>query len=215
MDFDGDQRLDLFSTSNCCDTAAFHLFRRLEDGSWSPRQRLEVTPPEKLASFTQGVMVVADWNGDGAPDLLCRKIHRNRLVIACGPFRNDETIMVTDEIDVSLSTGNVDDVWLVGFAVADWDCDGRPDLLLHRGVPGSNSGIEWCKNLGGPGLTKLAEGKLLLDITRDMDVVGFCVGDWNGDAWPDLLVSRSDERSLNEEGKHVGWRGRVWLYPRE
>jgi hypothetical protein len=40
------------------------------------------------------------------------------------------------------------------------------------------------------------------------------VCDWNGDGWPDLIVTR-DEPVKNAEGKPEGWRGMVWLYLRE
>jgi FG-GAP-like repeat len=220
VDFDGDGRLDLVSSSNCCDTTAFHLFRRLKDGSWAPRQRLELTPPEKITGLSQGFVTVADWNGDGIPDLLCQRPFGQGIVVAFGPLREKEPITLTQEIDLRPrpakgDSTNVADAWVSHFAVADWDRDGKPDLLVYRGIRGGKKGIEWLRNLGGPGLTRLAEGKLLVEITDDMNVMGFCAGDWNGDGWLDLLVSRSDEPLLNDEGKHVSWRSRVWLYLRE
>ena len=76
------------------------------------------------------------------------------------------------------------------------------------------AGIYWYRNLGGPGLTKLAERKLLLEITRDMHVRGFCVCDWSGDGYPGLIVTRQDLAPGGPDGKGE-WRGSAWFYPRE
>jgi hypothetical protein len=63
-------------------------------------------------------------------------------------------------------------------------------------------------------MPKLAEGKPLVEISSDMHVQGFCVGDWNGDGWPDLIVTRDVLSPVGPDGKH-DWRGTVWLYLRE
>lgn len=215
MDFDGDGLLDLVSSSNCCDTTAFHLFRRLKDGSWAPRQRLEITPQDKIAGLSQGFVTAADWNGDGKPDLLCERSFGQGILIALGPLSEKGPITLTQEFDLTPKSANAADCWVNGFAIADWDRDGKPDLLVYRGVRGGKKGIEWRRNLGGPGFTRLADGKLLVAITDDMNVMGFCAADWNGDRWLDLIVSRCDEPLLNDEGKHVTWRSRVWVYLRE
>ncbi|HKA08565.1 MAG TPA: VCBS repeat-containing protein, partial [Gemmataceae bacterium] len=109
-------------------------------------------------------------------------------------------------------------VW--DFAVADWDRDGKPDLLVRQAfLDGKGKhGIYWYKNLGGEraraGLPKLAEGKLLVEIESDMHVQGFCVADWNGDGWPDLIVTRDVYSPATPDGKQ-DCRGTVWLYLRE
>ena len=151
MDFDGDGRLDLLSGSNSGDSAAFHLFRRKEDGP----------------------------------------------------------IALTHEIDFAPKG------FVMDFAVADWDRDGKPDLLVRQEfLDGKGKyGIYWYKNLGGAGLPKLAEGKLLVE-TSDTNVEGFCVDDWNGDGWPDLIVTRDVLTPATPDGKQE-WRGTVWLYLRE
>jgi hypothetical protein len=209
VDFDGDGRLDLLSGSNCCDGAAFHLFRRKANGSWAPRERLEVTFPgsDQLLSY-ESVVTAADWNGDGVHDLLYG--YGEGILVALGPFKGNGSIALTHQIDLSpKGKGYVSD-----FAVADWDRDGKPDLLVHHHRQYGKGGIYWYKNLGGLGLTQLAEGKLLVETTPDLPVRGFCVCDWNGDGWPDLIVTR-DERVENREGKPLEWRGTVWLYLRE
>jgi hypothetical protein len=194
VDFDGDGRLDLLSGSNCCDTSAFHLFRRKADGSWAPIQRRELTPP--ILELVPTFVSAADWNGDGVPDLLCRPSLGKGIAVALGPFKEDGSIAISREIDFTPKES------VESFAVADWDCDRKPDLLVRQQNPDSGkAGIYWYQNLGGRGLTKLAEGRLLLEIKRkDAWVGGFCVCDWSGDGWPGLIVTRS---------------GSVWFYPRE
>jgi hypothetical protein len=211
VDFDSDGRLDLLTGSNSADWAAFHLFRRKKDGSWAPRQRFEVTPANKVCTLMGGSFVTAaDWNGDGVPDLLIRQGLGNGILVALGPFKENEPITLTHEIDFAPKG------FVMDFAVADWDRDGKPDLLVRQVFPngGGKGGIYWYKNLGGASLPKLAQGKLLVEISSDMHVQGFCVGDWNGDGWPDLIVTRDFVTPATPDGKQ-GWRGTIWLYLRE
>ena len=211
MDFDGDGRLDLISGSTSNDQAAFHLFRRRKDGSWAPRQRFEVTPESKVRQLMGGSFVTAaDWNGDGVPDLLMRAGLGNGILVALGPFKENEPIALSHAIDFAPKG------FVLDFAVADWDRDGKPDLLVRQAFlnGGGKYGIYWYKNLGGAGLPRLAEGKLLVEISSDMHVQGFCVCDWNGDGWPDLIVTRDVYSPATPDGKQE-WRGTVWLYLRE
>ena len=210
MDFDGDGRLDLLTGSNSADKAAFHVFRRKKDGSWAPRQRFEVTPADKVSQLMGGSFVTAvDWNGDGVPDLLIRQGVGNGILVALGPFQENKPIALTHEIDFAPRA------FVSDFAVADWDRDGKPDLLVRQEFlhGGGKAGIYWYKNLGGAGLSKLAEGKLLVE-TAELNVRGFCVADWNGDGWPDLIVTRDILTPATPDGKQ-DWRGTVWVYLRE
>ena len=211
MDFDGDGRLDLITGSHSGDKAAFHLFRRNKDGSWAPRQRFEVAPENKVGNLVGTTFVTAaDWNGDGAPDLLIGGALGNGILVALGPFKENEPIALSQELDFTPKG------FVMDFAVADWDRDGKPDLLVRQEFlnGGGKYGIYWYKNLGGAGLPKLAEGKLLVEMSSDMQVQGFCVCDWNGDGWPDLIVTRDFLNPATPDGKQ-DWRGTVWLYLRE
>jgi hypothetical protein len=211
VDFDGDGRLDLISGSNSGDSAAFHLFRRKQNGSWAPRRRLEVTPASKVCTDSQACFVTAtDWNGDGVPDLLIRAGSGNGILVALGPFTENEPIALSGDIDFTPKG------FVMDFAVADWDRDGKLDLLVRQVFLDGDGkyGIYWYKNLGGAGLPKLAGGKLLAEIPSDMHVQGFCVCDWNGDGWPDLIVTRDVLSPAGPDGKQHR-RGTVWLYLRQ
>jgi hypothetical protein len=48
----------------------------------------------------------------------------------------------------------------------------------------------------------------------DMTVKGLCVGDWNGNGWPDLIVTRDVLAPATPDGKqHCN--GTVWVYLRQ
>src|SRR5262249_21977758 len=131
--------------------------------------------------------------------------------VALGPFKENEPIALSQELDFTPKG------FVMDFAVADWDRDGKPDLLVRQVFldKSGKNGIYWYKNLGGPGLPKLAEGKLLVETSSAIiDVHGFCVCDWNGDGWPDLIVTRNVWSPASPDGKQ-DWRGTVWLYLRE
>jgi hypothetical protein len=186
VDFDGDGRLDLLSGSNCCDSTAFHLFRRKPDGSWAARQRLEITPAEKVQGMSPSFVSATDWNGDGVPDLLRPSAWGRGMVIALGPFKDGKPIVIAQHFDAG------PDERVATFAIADWDRDGKFDLLVR--------------------LWKLAERKLLLEITPGNHIGGFCVSDW-GNGPPSLIVTRQD-LVPGPNGKDE-WRGSIWHYPRE
>jgi hypothetical protein len=211
VDLDGDGRLDIVSGSTSSDPDGFHLFRRNKNGSWAPRQRLEMKSARLLRPVVGGNYVTAaDWNGDGVPDLLVREGAGNDILVALGPFKEDKPIALTQEIDFTPKG------FVIDFAVADWDRDGKPDLLVRQVFldKGNKHAIYWYKNLGGAGLPKLAEGKLLVEVPGDNVGGGFCVADWNGDGWPDLILTRDVYSPATPDGKQ-DCRGTVWLYLRE
>jgi hypothetical protein len=137
-DFGGDGRPHLLAGSNCCDGLGFHLFRRTADGSWAPRKRLELEYPDKTWPFRQESFVTAaDWNGDGVPDLLAVGPYGQGILVAPGPLKGDGPFALRREIDFTPRPGPLPKGgYVVDFAVADWDRDGKPDLLVRQILPG-------------------------------------------------------------------------------
>ncbi|MFN6207306.1 MAG: FG-GAP repeat domain-containing protein, partial [Planctomycetota bacterium] len=215
VDFDGDGRLNLLSGTHCCDPYGFVFFPRSDDGTWKQRLHLQISKSQVKDSLGPRFVTAADWNGDGTPDLLC--LAQRKILVAVGPFNLTETITFAHEIELSGKSpdqlgGKSPDRLIFeffhDFTVADWDLDGMPDLLVRE-----NGRIWWHRNLGGPGLTRLAERESLIQFTGEETVNGFCVYDWNADGLPDLIVTLRDTVSKNAE---EDWQPReaVYLFPR-
>jgi hypothetical protein len=214
VDIDGDGRLDLISGSNCCDPNGFIVFLRKQDGSWEPRRELKTTvPSQALPIFPTGrsFVTAADWNGDGVPDLLW--MESKGIRVALGPITGDGPIALTHRIDAGSLLAQ-EDSHVLDFAVADWDRDGTLDLLVRTHF-GERWEVACYRNLGRPGLTRLAEGKLLLRVQATGWGDGFCVCDWNADGRPDLMVTRCEW--LRRPGERGGdeYRESVLVYLRQ
>jgi hypothetical protein len=227
-DYYGDGRLDLLSGSTCCQSdpgqACFYVFRRLQDGGFAPRKRINlVFPPEQfdVNEFpTNGLrsrIAVADLNGDGKPDLLIGGGSWELFGVVYGLLAGK------DELTVQR-------IWPKGQApfphsrrmstnpvLADWDGDGLPDLILGLGEWNdryASHGVYWCRNVGTKREPKFGPPQLLVADKDRWRTTGICVADWNGDGRPDLIASRV-EYDVNSEGKHELRHHKVWAYLRQ
>jgi hypothetical protein len=143
VDFDGDGRLDLISGSNCCDPNGFVVFLRKRDGSWEPCRELKTKVPNRPMHVFQrnSFATAADWNGDGVPDLLW--MEQKEIRVAPGPITYDGPISLTHRLDINYRPAH-EFSGIADFAVADWDRDGKPDLLIrarNAGEAGRSPGI--------------------------------------------------------------------------
>ena len=218
MDFNGDGRLDLISGSNCCDPNGFIVFLRKQDGSWESRRELKVTYPSGAPpNFLMGrsFVTAADCNGDGVPDLLW--MGRKEIRVAVGPITCDGPISLSQRLDIGYRLAHeFSDI--ADFAVADWDRDGKLDLLVRARDVGEHwQGweIAWYRNLGGPGLPRFAAGKQLLRVQSDGASDGFCVCDWNADGRPDLMVTLCERLPKPVERTDAEYRESVLVYLRK
>jgi hypothetical protein len=180
-DYDLDGKTDLFVT----DIDSNVLYRQVapgkfEDTTWVAG--LDAVPSSASLAW-------ADLDGDGNPDLIAG----NQL------FRN--TGRGTFERAGVLNVSEVNRIH--GFAIADYDRDGRLDIYVARLAPDPLEGVgkaSWVDDRTGPGnslLHNLGDWKFE-DVTaaagataRTVSCLSAAWLDANEDLWPDLLVSQS------------------------
>ncbi len=218
-DYDGDGRTDLLSGSTCCQGFCFYLFRRKADGTFGPLERIALDFPEdEYDRWTFPItglasrVAVADWNGDGHPDLLVN----GPLSIAHGPLGGKEKVTMKRLWPKGKEVAKV----FTNPVLADWDGDGLIDLVggtrMKDGVMNyeGEDGVYWWRNIGTKKEPKLGPAQVLVRGDDSPDYPsGVAVADWNADGKFDLIVSRVDRN-----GYKKGWsinHHKIWVYLRK
>ncbi len=235
-DFDGDGRADLVSGSNCCRHDLVHLFLKQKDGSFAPRRdvrfkRSDITAEGEWRGVTSPHLL--DWDRDGHTDLVVGYVDVVpygwdwTLHIGEGPLASNTEIAVKP-----FRLPKVPDAQPEYFGFADWDGDGRFDLLAAlRCQKGSDAvrldpqkrtdepvsyAIYWFPNAAAKGGPKFAAARALLTLPAPWQLDAFTVveGGEGGGGRLDIVVSVSKDIRRNKEGNFCV-DSQLWLYRRK
>lgn len=207
MDLDGDGRLDI--TSGSYWPGDIYVFRGLEGGVFAKGEPLRDAQGAILTAAAvrdeedadmQGLAAApwfVDWNGKGVLDLLVGNIEGRVIRIPNEGTRSEPAFSATRREVVQAGGKELYvDGGDAGPTVADWDSDGRWDLIVGAG----DGSVSWYRNVGELGAPRFEQGRVLLppSKTETVDLGTEPKGpgtrtkvhavDWDGDGRLDLLV---------------------------
>jgi hypothetical protein len=205
------------SGSNCCDPGRVFLFPRNADGSFAARREVRLERPgvspiglDVFRGRTRPHLL--DWKGDGHTDLVVGYPGDWSLYVTAGPLAGKTEVAVKP---FPLPAIPHTTPW--HFAFADWDGDGRSDLLVavsyRQETGGPKYDIYWFRNTSAKGEPAFAAGRRLLTIAEPWELNAFAVVDRNRDGRSDVVVSLTRGWTRKEDG---GWssESQLWRYRR-
>jgi hypothetical protein len=191
VDFDGDGRQDILSGSW---PGEIYIFRRQEDGTFAVGKVLTDAKGKEINVGSAAAAFAADWDGDGDLDLLVGTISGPVYLIPNAGSRRSPAFGEPVKLEDAGRGLQISDSAPVA---ADWDGDGRLDLLVATG----EGSVYFYRNVGtarDPRLDKPVKligespGTARDDRTRNQGEWGqrakICVTDWDGDGRPDILL---------------------------
>lgn len=192
-DLDGDGIPDLLSGSANGD---IYFFKGKGDGKYADGVPLKDPQNNVLNVGRVSTVFAFDWDGDGLLDLIVGTGAGRIYLIPNKGSASQYSFgkprrLVADDKEIQIASGYAFPV------AADWDGDGRPDLIVGTGA----GSVLWYRNTGtreepklGAPRTLVAESVLAKNANATLGDgqlglrAKIAVVDWNGDGRPDLLV---------------------------
>lgn len=190
VDLDRDGDLDVVSGSF---PGALYFFERKSDGLFANGEQLTDKRGMTINLGAASTVHAVDWDCDQDLDLLVGNIN-GKVHLLLNESGSKELVFGESVELLSLSDKKLGDSHPVA---ADWDADGRLDLLVGH----SEGGVVWCRNTGPIGDPELSEAVELIppspapwrdDSSRQPGDWGMrakiCVVDWDRDGLLDILL---------------------------
>jgi hypothetical protein len=206
-----------------------HLFLRKRDGPFAARQEVRLKLPVKFQGLAAEGLGLAravtnphlvDWNRDGHTDLVVGHTEgwvegEWTLYVCPGPLAG-KTKLVARAVVLPA----VPDAKPVYFGFADWDGDGKVDVLAalrcQKGNDGPVSyGLYWFRNTAARGGPTFAAASRLLTIPAPWELDAFAVVGRGQDGRLDLVVSVSKGLHMNWEDGSFYAESQLWRYRRK
>jgi hypothetical protein len=206
VDFNGDGLADVISGSYS--PGYTYLFAKQSDGTFAASETIKDKDGKAINVGNASHIFAADWDSDGDLDLVIGNISGEVYYVVNEGSRKENAFGKPEKLkvgDKEINVGHGDS----GPILADWDSDGRLDLL----VGGGDGSVNFYRNTGTKKEPRLAEPQVLVpagswdgDGSSSGVRTKICVTDWNGDGRLDLLVGdfasiREPEPNLTDEQK--------------
>jgi hypothetical protein len=193
VDLDGDGRTDVLSGSW---PGEIYFFRRLPDGAFAAGVELKDKAGKVINTGAASTPFAVDWDENGTLDLIVGSVGGDIFFIPNEGKGRELAFGAASKLTLEHDPKHKRERGLVDAApaVADWDGDGRLDLIV-----GDEEGqVLWFRNLGVKGQPKLGPAQALTPKSPvgwgGDPVLGWglrvkpCVVDWDGDGRLDLLL---------------------------
>jgi hypothetical protein len=217
-----------------------HLFLRKKDGSFGTRQDVRLKLPVKIPGLAPGQLGLAravtnphllDWDGDGHTDLVLGHTEgwlgrQWTLYVCAGPL-----VGKTELTAKAFALPKVPDAEPVYFGFADWDGDGRFDLLValrcQKGIDAVRGdplkwteepvsyGIYWFRNTAAEGEPMFAAASPLLTIPAPWELDGLTVVEGGKGGRLGIVVSVSKNLRPNPKDGYFSVDSQLWLSRRK
>jgi hypothetical protein len=180
-DVNGDTKLDIVSAD--CSNGTITVFLGNGDGTFGAGTSFS-------AGHRPGAVVLADVNGDGKIDAVVTDFFSMDMMVV---FGNGAGTFATPALGYPVGG----DVW-TGPVVADFNGDGRPDVMIPSSIPDEWSSLVYLANTGNGAFVAPHD---YFDpngaVGTSADSYGMATADLNGDGLADFVVGNlSDDASV-------------------
>ncbi len=172
-DVNGDGKLDVISAG--CQTNTVMIFLGNGDGTFQPGTSV-------WAGFYPVAISVADVNGDSKPDILSSNAYASDVSVLLG---NGDGTFQTPAVGYALGG-----VFWTKPVLADFNGDGKPDIIAPQFVPDYESGLTYLQGAGDGTFVAARDYYQPLSAGTAYGI-GVVSADFNADSIPDLVLGAS------------------------